>query len=348
MIPYTKHCIDEDDIQAVVRCLRSEKITQGPLVEEFERKIQEVTGSLYAVVFNSGTSALEAAYYAVSDDLNFQKVFVPAITFVATANAVVSQGARVYLTDIDPDTYCMDIGDIEFKADEGDIIVPVHLGGKLCDMEAIRKIAYRRGCRVVEDACHAFGYIYNSKSDAVVYSFHPAKHITTGEGGAVTTNDRRVLKRLLRFRDNGRDDRRMTVSIGHNYRMSDISCALGMSQIKKLSEWSTRRQLIALRYNNELKGVVKTPNLINHALHLYIIRVPNRDTVKELLYQRGIGTQIHYQPIYRHPYYSCYSRFVNATEYAKECLSLPLYPTMTDEEVGFVIKNVREVVQRCR
>ena len=203
-------------------------------------------------------------------------------------------------------------------------------------------MAKKCGAWVVEDACHAFSPYFKLRGHMACFSFHPAKHITTGEGGAVVTNDETLYNTLIALRDHGRN---LNI-VGYNYRLPDINCALGLSQLKKLGQWQLKRLNIAYLYGKALKSIVQTPDHIGHAFHLYIIRVSERDSVRESLRSYGVGTQIHYRPVYCHPFYKYgYYNCPEAERYYEECLSLPVYPTMTDREVEYVIQSVKEVLR---
>ncbi len=367
MIPYGRQYIDDEDIEEVVRVLRSDYITQGPKVREFEEKLADFCGARFAVVFNSGTSALIAAYYAVGL-LEGDEFVTSPITFVATANAGLHLGARPVFVDVESDTGNMDVRKIENALTERTkLIVPVHYGGHPADLEGIREIAKRYNLKVVEDACHALGASYRGHrigscafSDATVFSFHPVKHITTGEGGAVLTNDEEVYEKLLLFREHGirRNVRKEEpwyyecLLLGYNFRMTDIQAALGISQLRKLPRFVERRRKIAEIYNEAFRNNphFDTPVERDYAFnsyHLYPIRFKEkgmRDRMFVKLRNKGIGVQVHYIPVYWHPLYQRLGYEKGMCPVAEEFysgeLSLPMHVSITEEEVFYTIREV--------
>ncbi len=379
VLPYGRQWIDEEDIKAVVEVLKSDFITQGPKIREFEEKIAKFVGAKYAVVFNSGTSALHAAYFAFG--LSSEDEFITSpITFAATANAGLYLRAKPVFCDIERDTGNVNVKLIEEKiTSHTKLIVPVHYAGHPCDMEKIKEIADKYGLFVVEDACHALGAEYKGSkigsckySDATVFSFHPVKHITTGEGGVVATNRKDIYEKLLMFRNHGitKDEKKFLNQkegdwyyemhfLGFNYRMTDIQAALGISQLKKLDKFVKRRREIARIYNKAFKDnpYFDTPvekDYAYHSYHLYSIRLKNeyknrKKEVFQLLRRKGIGVQVHYIPVYLHPYYQQLGYregecLLSEDFYRKE-ISLPLYPAMTEEDVDYTIKAVFEVFE---
>ena len=376
-IPYGRHWIEEDDIESIIEVLKSPYITQGPKVKEFEEKLAEFCEAKYAVVFNSGTSALHAAYFAVGLSKGDEFITSP-ITFVATSNAGLYLGARPIFCDVEENTGNIDVSILEEKiTDRTKLIVPIHYAGHSCDMEKIRKIADKYGLSVIEDACHALGARYkNSKigsckySDAAVFSFHPVKHITTGEGGAVLTNRADVYEKLLIFRNHGitKDEKEFRNKkegdwycemqfMGFNYRMTDIQAALGISQLKKLGRFVERRRCFAGIYNKAFEDnpyfyIPVEKKYAYHSYHLYSVRLKDiyknkRREIFQILKRKGIGVQVHYIPVYWHPYYQWMGyrkgECPMAEKFYKREMSLPLYPSMTKKDLEYVIKTVFEV-----
>ncbi len=375
-IPYGRQAIDEEDIRSVVEVLRSDRLTQGPKAAEFEEALAAYCGARHAVVFSSGTAALHGAYFAAGLQPGSEVITSP-ITFAATANAALYLNARPVFADIDPETANIDAAQIEsLITTRTRAVVPVHFAGQPCDMDEIREIARRRGLYVIEDACHALGAAYKGRrvgglSGTTVFSFHPVKHITTGEGGAVLTDDTGFARRLLMFREHGitRDPAHLLgrapgsdpepwycemQHLGHNYRLSDLQCALGISQLKKLDGFLKRRREIARTYDQAFSALAPAIRPLapkpdrESAYHIYVVRIDwkaigrTRHEVCTWLRQHGIGTQVHYIPVYRHPYYQRLGYppglCPRAEAYYEAALTLPLFPAITDEEVQRVIK----------
>src|SRR5574343_226726 len=327
MIPYGRQTIEADDIQAVSEVLTSDWLTQGPKVREFETQFSEYVGSRYSLAVNNGTSALLAACHAAGICYGEDVITTP-LTFAATANAIDIQGGWPVFRDID-DTW--NIGNFE-----AEVTVPVDFAGRPADMDTIKAKV------IIEDACHALGAIYKGRhvgatADMTCYSFHPVKAITTGEGGMVTTNNETYYERLKQFRDHGRVNG-LVEEPGLNLRMSDIQAALGVSQLKKLPRFLDRRREIALRYCEAFN----VPFVEGHAYHLFVMLFEDRDAVKVRLLEKGINTQVHYPALTRHPYYKGQS-CPKAEYFGDHCLSLPIYPLLTDEQVRYVIQSVQEV-----
>jgi len=376
-IPYGKQWIGEEDIEEVVNVLKSDFITQGPKVKEFEEKLAEFTGAKYAVVFNSGTSALHAAYFALGLSTGDEFITTP-LTFAATSNAGLFLGARPIFSDVEEDTGNLNVELVEEKiTSRTKLIVPVHYAGHPCDMERIKEIADKYGLFIVEDACHAPGAKYKDSrigsceySDMTVFSFHPVKHITTGEGGAVLTNREDLYEKLLMFRNHGitKDEKNFIKEkegdwyyemqfLGFNYRMTDIQAALGISQLKKLEKFIEKRRKIVEIYNKAFEGnpYFDTPvekDYAYHSYHLYPVRLKNnykdkRKEIFQLLRKKGLGVQVHYIPVYLHPYYQELGYKKGecpvAEEFYEKEISLPIYPAMTKEEIDYVTKTVFEV-----
>lgn len=374
MIPYGRQCIDDDDIQAVVDVLKSDWLTTGPCVESFEKAFTQQVGAKYAVAVSSGTAALHAAMFAL-DIKQGDEVIVPAMTFAASANCVVFQGGIPVFADVELDTLLIDPIDVERKITKNTkAVIAVDYAGQPCDYDALRKITDRHGIALVDDACHALGASYKndpvgSIADLSAFSFHPVKHITTGEGGMITTNDADLAQRMRTFRNHGitTDHRQREslgswfyemVDLGFNYRLTDFQCAMGISQLKKLPEWVRRRQAIAGLYDeafNSLDSVwpLKLKKDVTHAYHLYVVRLKSstktidRSTVFSILRNIGIGVNVHYIPVHLHPFYRkrfhTEPRMCPAAEKAYEqIISLPMFPGMRDSDVTVVVDTVRK------
>jgi perosamine synthetase len=378
IIHYGHQCIDEEDIVDVVDVLRSDWLTTGPRVSEFEQSIADYVGAEYVVAVNSGTAALHAAMFALGVGKG-DEVIVPTMTFAATANCVVYQGATPVFVDVEPDTLLIDPADVEKKITSRTMaIIGVDYAGQPCDWDALHAIAERHDLFLVDDGCHALGAEYKGHrigavADVTVFSFHPVKHITTGEGGAVTTNRVELAERLKRFRNHGIDTDHhqrkakgawyyeMT-SLGYNYRLTDFQCALGQSQLKKLPQFLERRNQIAKRYDAGFKDVSGIKTLARkeeciHAHHLYVLCVNSivagidRNELYQDLISKGIGTNVHYIPVHLHPYYresfATKSGMCPAAEMAFErILSLPIHPAMTNDDVQMVIREVCGAVSK--
>jgi UDP-4-amino-4,6-dideoxy-N-acetyl-beta-L-altrosamine transaminase len=384
MIPYGRQSISEADIEAVAEVLRSDFLTQGPVVPAFEEAVASLCNSRYGVAANSATSALHLACLALGVGPG-DTVWTSPLTFVASSNSALYCGAHVDFVDIDERTYNMCPRQLEEKlkraAETGavpKVIIPVHLAGQSCDMEGIHAAASRHGVRIIEDASHAIGSSYRSEpvgnckfSDITVFSFHPVKIVTTGEGGMAMTNDPELaeLMRLDRTHGITRDPARLQHEdvgpwyyeqqrLGFNYRMTDISAALGLSQLSRIDEFLARRREIAATYDAAFAGSpVKTPWQhpdADSAWHLYVIRVDRSRTARshraifDGLRDAGVGVNLHYIPVYRQPYYRelgfGQGYCPNAEAYYSEAISLPMYPSMTDEEQERVIAAVTEAV----
>ena len=345
MIQYGRQCIEQDDIDAVTEVLRSDFLTQGPKVREFEEAFSTYTDSRFSVAVNNGTSALLAACTAagISQSEDPDYVVTTPLTFAATANAADIAGGSVRFQDIDG-TWNMDTR-LATAPQWTRVVIPVDFAGRPADIGAIGQSAAQLWGHplIIEDACHALGAAYKGRhvgatADMTCYSFHPVKAITTGEGGMVTTNSEVYYERLKTFRDHGRVNG-MVEEPGLNLRMSDIQAALGISQLRKLPRFLDRRREIALRYC-EAFGI---PFVEGHAYHLFVMLFEDRDAVRARLLEKGIQTQVHYQSLTRHPYYrgqSC----PRAEHFSDHCLSLPIYPLLTDAEVRYVIENVKGVM----
>lgn len=340
MIPYGRQNIDAEDLQAVVDALKSDFITGGPIVERFERAVCDYVGATYGVAVSSGTAALHAAMFAIGIKPGAE-VIVPAITFAATANCVLYMGGKPVFCDVDPDTLLIDINKVnKLITERTKAIIAVDYAGLPCDYTGLRKIAKKHKIALISDACHSLGAQVPT-ADITCYSFHPVKHITTGEGGMAVTNDPLWADRMRGFRSHGMKDGLM-YELGFNYRITDFQCALGISQLKKLDQWIAERRKIAKAYDKLMLRKLKSGN--NHVYHLYVVRAPDRDRMMRELLERGIKTQIHYRPVYHHPYYYRYRMQADcpqAERAYKEILSLPIYPGVDQE---YVIKTLGEFV----
>lgn len=375
---YGRQCIEEDDIQAVVRVLKSDLITCGPQVEEFERELCEVTGAKYAVVVSNGTAALHLAAMAAGIQKG-DEVIVSAMTFAASANCVLYCGGTPVFSDIKPNTYNIDPEDIRRKiTPKTKAVVAVDFTGQAAELDEIRNICTEHQLLLIEDAAHAIGTKYNGKpigsiADLTTFSFHPVKTITGGEGGAITTNDENLYKKLVRLRTHGitRDKAEMVhqtadpwyneqVDLGYNYRMTDFQAALLISQLHKLPKFSERRKEIVKLYNDVF---LQIPELIvqeeisesDTTRHLYVIQLEleklscTRREFFNALYAENVCPQVHYMPVYYHSYYEKlgYKKGIcpNAEGLYERIMSIPLYYSMTDEEVQDTIAAVKKVIE---
>lgn len=382
MIPYGRQDISNADIQAIVDVLRSDYLTQGPAVPAFEKSIADYCGAKHAIAVNSATSALHIACLALGVGPG-DFVWTSPITFVASANCALYCGAQVDFVDIDPQTYNMSVERLAEKLAEAEksgnipkVVIPVHLCGLPCDMAGINTLSQRYGFKIIEDASHAIGGKYRGEpignccySDITVFSFHPVKIITTGEGGMALTNDVQLAKRMQLLRSHGitRDENEMThapdgpwyyqqINLGFNYRMTDFQAALGLSQMQRLDEFVTKRHVIAKRYNELLTDLpVITPCQHQDSYsgcHLYVIRLKLGETGKthlevfEALRAADIGVNLHYIPVYWQPYYANLGFKMGlcpeAEQYYSEAISLPMYPALTESQQNHVVTVLRE------
>jgi len=384
LIPYGRQSISEADIEAVAKVLRSDFLTQGPVVPAFEEAVASLCGARFGIGANSATSALHLACMALGVGLG-DRVWTSPITFVASANAALYCGAEVDFVDIDERSYNMSPELFEAKlkqaADSGTlpkVVIPVHLAGQSCDMAAIHAAASRYGVRIIEDASHAIGGSYRSRpvgscehSDITVFSFHPVKIVTTGEGGMAMTNDAHLAGLMETDRTHGitRDPAKLQHDdigpwyyeqqrLGFNYRMTDIAAALGLSQLSRIEEFLARRREIAATYDEAFADLPtirpwQDPET-QSAWHLYIIRIDRRRVrrthreIFDALRSDGIGVNLHYIPVYRQPYYRelgfGQGYCPNAEAYYAEAISIPMFPALTDEEQQEVIAAVTKAV----
>jgi UDP-4-amino-4,6-dideoxy-N-acetyl-beta-L-altrosamine transaminase len=383
MIPYGRQDITQTDIDAVVDVLRSDFLTQGPVVPRFERACADYCGAAHAVAVNSATSGLHIACLALGLKPG-DRVWTSPITFVASANCARYCGATVDFVDIDQRTFNMCPRALEAKLASAEkagclprIVIPVHMSGQPCDMAAIHALGQKYGFRIIEDASHAIGSTYRKVptgscrySDIVVFSFHPVKIITTAEGGMTLTNDKSLAERMTLLRSHGvtRDQALMTreadgpwyyqqIDLGFNYRMSELQAALGLSQLTRLDAYVARRHEVARRYDESLSGLPlvapwQDPQGYS-ALHLYIVRLPatftvSRRAVFEKLRAAGIGVNVHYIPVHTQPYYAGMGfkpgDFPQAEAYYEEAISLPIFPTMTEEQQDAVVAAIAKAI----
>ena len=376
LLPYGHQSIDESDIGAVADVLRSDWLTTGPKVREFERAFAVLTGASEAVALSSGTAALHAAMHALGIGPG-DEVIVPAMTFAASANCVVYLGATPVFADVDPFSLLIDPRDVEAKITARTrAIIAVDYAGHPCDYDSLRALAARHGLSLVADACHSLGAHYKKRpvgslADLNVFSLHPVKALTTGEGGIVTTASFSTAHRLRRFRNHGITSDHFQreqlgswlyemVELGFNYRLSDIQCALGLSQLGKLAQWVERRRAIARRYDDalaQLPGVAPlglSPD-VEHGYHLYVVELDQRELAADralifaALRAEGIGVNVHYLPVHLHPFYR--NSFGTGAGMCPEAeaayqriLSLPIFPAMNDDDVSDVIEAMGKVI----
>lgn len=392
-IPYGRQSIDDADIEAVVKVLKSDYLTTGPAVAAFEKKVADYVGAKYAVAVSNGTAALHVACLAAGIGEGDEVITTP-ITFAASANCVLYCGGTPVFADIDPDTYNISPEELEKKiTSRTKAIIPVHYTGQPCDMDAILEIAHKHDLLVVEDGAHALGAVYKGKkigsiADMTCFSFHPVKPVTTGEGGMIVTDNEELYRRLVLYRSHGitRDKDMMQqyeeqlqqssdpalqeaadmlrgdvidpggwyyqqLELGYNYRITDISCALGASQMDKLDRFLERRRQIAKKYDEAFADIpqIKTPwqqEGCQSGWHLYMIQTMERSRreVFEGLRQAGIGVNVHYIPVYRHPYYqrNGYAgvHCLNAEAFYERAISLPIFPGLTGQQQDYVIEHV--------
>lgn len=378
MIPYGRQTISEEDIQAVAEVLRSDFLTTGPMVERFEESLCSFLGVKYAVAIANGTAALHAACHAAGIGPGDEVITTP-LTFAASANAVLYCGGTPVFADIDPDTWNISPQEIRAKiTPRTKAIIPVHYTGQPCDMQAIMEIAQEFGLSVIEDGAHVLGAEVNGKilgctGDMMTLSFHPVKHITTGEGGAIVTNDPEMARKLRNFRTHGivRGEQMAghhdepwfyeQQELGYNYRITDFQCALGVSQMQALPGFLKRRREIAAQYNAAFAGVpgISIPGQLegtDSAWHIYVIRLElekltvDRKVIFLALKEQGLGVNVHYIPVHYHPYYRelGYEKGLCpvAEDLYERIITLPLYPGMTDLQINTVVRIVKECVQK--
>lgn len=377
-IPYGRQHITQEDIDAVTKTLTSDFLTQGPKVQEFEEKFARYVNATYAVAVANGTAALHLCTLALGVNEKSKVISTP-ITFAASSNCVRYCGGTVEFADVDPTTILLDINKVKKLLESSpkgtyEGIVAVDFGGYPLDLESFRKLADEYNLWIIEDACHApGGYFTDSQgkkqlcgngtfADLAIFSFHPVKHIACGEGGMITTNDKKLYEKLLLLRTHGitKNPAQLKenhggwyyemIDLGFNYRLTDMQCALGISQLTRADAGLQKRQAIAQKYDQAFRGsaaqIIVPPSGISHAYHLYIVQVKNRKALYDALREKGIFAQVHYAPVHTMPYYQQlgYKKgsMPVAESYYEKCLSLPMYPTLTEQEQDFVIKSVLE------
>lgn len=375
-IPYGRQYISDEDIQIVIETLKSDFLTQGPKVKEFEDTFATYIGCKYAVAVANGTAALHLCTLALGVHPG-NKVITTPITFAASANCVRYTGGDVEFVDIDPETYLIDINKVKQlleSAPKGTYkgIIPVDFAGRALNLEELKKLAIDYDLWIIEDACHALaGYFIDSKgqkhlcgngeyAELSIFSFHPVKHIATGEGGMITTNNEDLYRKLLLYRTHGiTKDQDLLVEnhggwyyemqeLGFNYRITDFQAALGISQLKRADEGLNRRREIAAKYEKSFRNKKfifgQSGDVLGHAYHLYIIEVEDRKGLYDYLREHNIFSQVHYIPVHLMPYYRQFGwkngDMPFAENYYKHCLSLPMFPTLSDEEQDYVIKTI--------
>ena len=379
-LSYGKQTVDESDIQAVVDVLKGDYLTTGPFVKEFENKVANYVGAKYAVAVSNGTAALHMACFAAGIKEGHEVIVSP-MTFAASANAVLYCGGTPVFADIDPVTYNIDPDRIEEKiTNKTKAIIPVDFSGQSVDMDRIKEIADKHDLIIIEDAAHALGSEYKgrkvgSQADMVEFSFHPVKPITTAEGGIVTTNSEDLYKKMMIFRTHGitRDQEILNENhgpwyyeqqhLGYNYRLTDVQSALGTSQMSKIDEFISRRREIVKLYNDAFKTLKEIvipfeAKFSNSGWHIYVIKVKpdlltvTRKEIFEALQAENIGVNVHYLPVYLHPYYRDlgYAKGMcpNAEELYENMITLPLFPSMSDEDVNNVVVAVNKVINYYR
>ena len=388
MIPYGKHHIDEEDIKTVVKVLKSDNLTQGPLISTFESEISKYVGAKYSVVITSCTAGLHLASI-ISNMKKGKKLLTSPITFVATANSSLFCGAETIFADIDSSTINISIDSIKkvILKNKVHAIAPVHFGGLPCDVKKIKEIADKVGAIIYEDAAHAFGASFSDGSkvgsckysDMTVFSFHPVKSIATGEGGAITTNNKKIYEKLIRLRNHGLEKNQENFQLknnffandlndpwyyemqelGYNYRITDIQCALGLSQLKKIDKFIKRRRELAKKYDlafENLKNCEPTQKNMRDfsSNHLYVLKInfkklgKTKERLMEEFKSAEIITQVHYIPVISHPYFQTKnyknSNFPNSYNYYNSALSIPLFYALTDKQQSYVIDQVKKLI----
>jgi len=378
-IPYGRQWIDDKDIEAVTETLKSDYLTTGPKIQEFEDEFADYVDAKYAVAIANGTAALHAATYAAGIKEGDEVITTP-LTFAATANSVLYQDAIPVFADVNPKTYNIDPESIKEKITEKTkAIIPVHYTGQPCEMDEIKEIAAENDLIIIEDGAHAVGATYKKQKigsigDMTTFSFHPVKNMTTGEGGMITTDSKKLYDKLMKFRTHGitKDESEYInksdgswyheqQELGYNYRITDIQAALGITQLEKLDKFLDRRREIVNRYNQKFKeidGLIIPEQLkkTNSAWHIYVLQLEldkltgDRKEIFEALREKNLGVNVHYIPVYFHPYYQSlgYEKGIcpNAEKLYKRIITIPLYPKMTDQQVDEVIKRIKSTINK--
>jgi len=374
-IPYGRQLITEEDISAVVSALQSDFLTQGPCIEQFEKKFANYIGAQYAVAVSNGTAALHLCALALHVKPGCRVITSP-ITFVASANCIQYCGGEIFFADIDPTTYILDVQKVRtliqsYPKGYFSGIIPVDFAGYPANLEEFRILAQENDLWIIEDACHApGGYFLDSRgqaqkcgngnfADLAIFSFHPVKHIATGEGGMITTNNLALYERLLLLRTHGITKKSEQLlenhggwyyemqELGYNYRLTDFQAALGISQLQRADSGLLRRKQIAQQYDDAFRSfpIHRPVQMEGHAYHLYIIKIADRKGLYDYLREKNIFTQVHYIPVHLQPYYQHLGHqkgdFPVAEDYYEHCLSLPMYPTLTEEDQLYVIEQVK-------
>ena len=370
-IPYGRQSISDDDIKAVVDVLKSDFLTTGPIVNKFEEAFCSFTGAKKAVAVSNGTAALHAIMYAINIQPE-DEVILPSMTFAATSNAVIYQGGTPVFADIISDTLLIDPEQVKKRiTPKTKAVIAVDYAGQPCDYDKLREICDKHKLYLISDACHSPGSQYKKRktgtiADLTAFSFHPVKHITTGEGGMITTDNKKFSDKIKIFRNHGINSDHKQRSekgtwyyemqdLGYNYRITDFQCALGISQLAKLTYWIEKRNSIANKYSEAFFNInnvtpLKTANNIQHAYHLYVIKLKNKES-RNILYntmrKNNIGVNVHYIPVHLQPYYqkkfnTSWGMLPNTEDAYNRILSLPIYPDIKEEDIKRVIKCITD------